>query len=313
MEKGKPDQDRGNLDVKQLQAVENKLDAIDPGRLNSAIRIAIIHHHPVLIPPLAEAGRGYDAVHNSGKLLTILRKYGFHLILHGHKHNPFTFTDDTQSAFLDCDHQPILIVAGGSVASTNLPESPRACNCYNRITVKWHFQARQSRILVQTRGLTVFNTDGTEQLPDKWKWHTLRIDDRRFIAGDVAPRPMTKTFPRFSPTKLKKDELKRQARYLQSRGNMPVVEVMPSMIPGQAYEARVWIVGHKRRHQDIPARVIWSCGKNFGTVPISQKEDEHFCAIFNYWGPMLVQARLEFSDGSSELVQVYARMPTSYP
>ena len=99
VEKGKLDQDRGNLDVKQLQIAENALSNLEPQRLKSAIRIALIHHHPVLIPPLAEPGRGYDAVHNSGKLLTILRKYGFHLILHGHKHNPFTFTDDTQSAF----------------------------------------------------------------------------------------------------------------------------------------------------------------------------------------------------------------------
>jgi len=98
VEKGKLDQDRGNLDVKQLQIAENALSNLEPQGLKSAIRIALIHHHPVLIPPLAEPGRGYDAVHNSGKLLTILRKYGFHLILHGHKHNPFTFTDDTQSA-----------------------------------------------------------------------------------------------------------------------------------------------------------------------------------------------------------------------
>jgi hypothetical protein len=93
---------------------------------------------------------------------------------------------------------------------------------------------------------------------------------------------------------------------------MPVVEVMPSVIPGQAYEARLWIVGHNRLDEDVPTRVSWSCGKYFDTVSIQRQEDEHFCAIFNYWGPMLVQARMEFSDGDCQLVHIYARMPKDY-
>ncbi len=46
---------------------------------------------------------GYDAVHNSGKLLTILRRHGFHVILHGHKHDPYVFTEDSRSAFRKTD------------------------------------------------------------------------------------------------------------------------------------------------------------------------------------------------------------------
>jgi hypothetical protein len=83
--------------------------------LQRAIKIALIHHHPVLIAALAEPGRGYDAVLNSGRLLTILRKHGFHMILHGHKHDPYVFTEDSRSAFRTSSQNPILIAAGGSV------------------------------------------------------------------------------------------------------------------------------------------------------------------------------------------------------
>lgn len=312
VEKGKPDQDRGHLDVRQLQAVEDKLGAVKAEKLKSAIRIALIHHHPVLIPALSEPGRGYDAVHNSGKLLTILRKYGFHLVLHGHKHNPFTFSDDNQSAFQTCSRQPILIVSGGSVGSTSLPENPNACNCYNRITVKWHAEASQTRILVRTRGLTVFNPDGTERLPNQWKWKPLQYDDRHFFTGQALPAPKARQIGVFDSKTCGDGESKRQGEYSKARGNMPVVEVMPSLIPGQAYEARVWIVGHRRKVKDVPVRVIWSCGAKFETVTVTKEEDDNFCAVFNYWGSMLVQAQLEFEDGKSECIHVYARIPTDY-
>ncbi|MEZ5952199.1 MAG: hypothetical protein R3C12_24015 [Planctomycetaceae bacterium] len=59
--------------------------------------LALIHHHPVLIPALVEADRNYDAVLRSGHLLNLLNKYGFHLVLHGHKHWPCTFTVDNKT------------------------------------------------------------------------------------------------------------------------------------------------------------------------------------------------------------------------
>lgn len=77
VEKDTEDQERGRLDIKQLGVVEETLEAFPKDRMQSAIRVALIHHHPVLIPALAEPGRGYDAVHNSGKLLSILRRHGF--------------------------------------------------------------------------------------------------------------------------------------------------------------------------------------------------------------------------------------------
>lgn len=312
VQKGKPDEDRGQVDLKQLQIVKDRLDEIPDDKLQSAIRVALIHHHPVLIPALAEPGRGYDAVHNSGKLLTILRQYGFHLVLHGHKHIPFNFTDDTQSPFWKRPAKPILIAGGGSVGSSALPDLPGRCNCFNRISIKWNPEAGQTRIAIETRGLCVFTRDGIEDIPSRWKWETLRFDDRNFQRGERLPRPRKLDYCKFDLSVLGEAEAVRKAEYARTRGNLPVVEVLPSLIPRQGYEARVWIVGHNRRDEDIPTEVTWAAGEKFPTATIKDAEDPNFCGTFSYWGPMMIQGKLSFRDGRFELVHVYARLPRDY-
>jgi 3',5'-cyclic AMP phosphodiesterase CpdA len=217
--------------------LEEQLERIDHDNLNRSIRIALIHHHPVLLPPLAEPGRGYDAVHNSGKLLEIPRQYGFHIILHGHKHNPHTFTDDTCPAHQDTSSNPILIAACGSVGSNSLPHWPRMANCYNKIMVKWHPDGQQARIRVETRGLSIYKKGGAEQLPTRWNWYVMRIDDRRFSGFNHIPIPKDWDEREFSEEFDATFEEMRCNEYERTRGNLPVVEVMPSLVPGQAYEA----------------------------------------------------------------------------
>jgi 3',5'-cyclic AMP phosphodiesterase CpdA len=229
VQKDKPDEDRGRLDIKQLTKIEEALEEFPRDKLDSAIRVALIHHHPVLIPSLAEPGRGYDAVHNSGKLLTILRRYGFHLVLHGHKHSPHTFTDDVVAAHQELPDQPILIVAGGSVASTELPYHPKGLNCYNQVWVKWHPVGRQTRVRVETRSLEIFNADGTERLPTRWRWDLLRADDRRFYGCANMPLPGIHEERDFDIEKDGEFEEARVSVYQHTRGNLPVVQLLPSL------------------------------------------------------------------------------------
>jgi hypothetical protein len=103
-------------------------------------------------------------------------------------------------------------------------------------------------------------------------------------------------------------EKKRKSVYEDFRLNMPVVEVMPSLVPQQEYEARLWIVPHKGRQQ-IPAMVEWSAGKHFSVVVCTREENPAFCATLAYYGPMLVQARMHFDDGGIATGYVYARLP----
>lgn len=310
VQKGTPNEQRGEVDYRQLKRVEQLLDKFDreKGRdlRESSIRIALIHHHPVLIPDLAEPGRGYDAVANSGQLIRQLREFRFHLILHGHKHSPYVFTEDSQSAWTT-DSQPIVIAAGGSAGSKALPdEFKRPTNCYNRITVKWHPSAGQTRVSIETRGLNLFKADGREDLADNWSWYKLREYDKVFLTANCIPKPRQYLSISRGPLD-PPSEQKRVTEYARLRGNMPVVEVMPSLINNQAYEARVWLVPHQQR--ELPREVVWSAGTKFDAITVSANTDEWFCASFHYWGPMLLQARLLFSDGSSEVTHIYARLP----
>jgi 3',5'-cyclic AMP phosphodiesterase CpdA len=313
VEKDKADEGRGRIDMAQLERLEEELEGIDPERLRSGIGIALIHHHPVLIPGLVEAGRGYDAVHNSSHLLAILRRFGFHAVLHGHKHNPHVFSEDAYSAYIKGDQRPLLVAAGGSAGSTGLPTTPRCGNCYNQLVVKWHPAARQSRIRVTTRGLRIANEDGSERLPGRWQWHTLREDDRQSLGGQRAPEPRKREFRDFEATQDQAAEERRVEEYARLRGYMPVVEVMPSLEPGQAYEARLWLVRHRRPGIAAIApdvrRVTWSAGAYFPVVTVESDEDPNLCTRLHYWGPMLVQAQMEFEDGECVDAYVYARLP----
>jgi 3',5'-cyclic AMP phosphodiesterase CpdA len=312
---GEPDEQRGRLDTQQLAQLEARLGEIPPERLKSAVRIALMHHHPILIPDLAEAGRGYDAIHNSGPLLTLLRRFGFQLILHGHKHDAFSFTDDVRPAFRRVSEHPIMVVAGGSAGSRQLPTAPTITNSYNIITVKWHASARQTRMHVETRALVLFDDDHHKLLSTNWHWRSADVSDRTFQGGGLAPRPADRVILG-SPAD--QCEAERVKQYEDTRGNFPVVRAMPSLVPQQAYEARVWIEHHAHPNGDgeredrLPEKVEWCAGHKSPTVTVRRKDDARLCAAFNYWGPMLVQANMHFRDGHSARAYAYLPIPRDY-
>lgn len=312
VQEGKPDEDRGHVDNRQLEALEDELTRLDRERLDSAIRVALIHHHPVLIPALVEGGRGHDAVHNAGMLLTILRRFGFHLVLHGHKHNPHVFTEDSRAAYVTSEQHPILVAAGGSAGSKALPASPPCGNTYNQITIKWLPEPDHTRVRVVTRGLTIRRDDGETLLPGKWSWETLKDDDRQFVGENRLPPSFARQWRPFDDAADAPAEETRKEEYGRLRGWFPVVEVMPSLQPPQHYEARLWVVRHgSQLEQDgcLLVRVTWFAGPKFPVVTIDRADDENLCGVLHYWGPMLVQARLEFEDGYLAPAHLYARLP----
>ena len=187
VERDSPDEARGQFDSKQLQVARNLLKGIETSKLRSAIRIALIHHHPVLIPPLA--GKGYDAILYSGELLNLLRQYGFHVVLHGHKHYPHNFTYDATSPF----HETVTtasdrigrlaIVGGGSLGSRAIPDSGQKCNCYSWLTVRWSPTASNLELSIETRRLRNRDDRGTHLSPIDWTWDRLGVDERVYQAG----------------------------------------------------------------------------------------------------------------------------------
>ena len=168
IQRGSSDEHRGQVTVEAIASLEESLGKITD--LENCVRIAVIHHHPVLLPVFAETGRQYDAVLNSGYLLRLLREHGFHAILHGHKHHPHVFSDDSLCSWDEGNHAPLLVIAGGSAGVTHseLPPSPKSANTYNVITIK--NTRPQIRIAVETHSLECFDRHGQLRLPSQWRW-----------------------------------------------------------------------------------------------------------------------------------------------
>jgi hypothetical protein len=307
VQQGNANAQRGAITPNALAALKTQLKALESdARVASCIKIALVHHHPILIPELAEPGRGYEAMVNSALLLGILGRNGFHLLLHGHKHVPFTFTEDSRSAQqMKVDDYPLFVVCGGSAASQELlPSSP--INTYNIIDVKWLPGAKQYRCRVQTRVL-VQREDGEDLNPQEWYWKRLSTDDRSFRADHLygSDLPAWRGYDK----KIENDN-ERQQKYVDNRCVFPTVTVRPSITPGQAHEALVELRYHPRK-PGVPdvsvTSVKWSAGPSFGGV-YDLKEDSapRFRAAFAYYGSMLIQASVTFSDNVTLEYFVYA-------
>jgi len=262
VEKETYDESRGQVDLLSIANLRKDLDRIETETMGF-IKVALIHHHPILIPTLVDPNQGYDAVLNSGSLLKLLREQGVHLILHGHKHYPQVFSYDPESAWSEKSGIPQLVIAGGSCGSTDLPYGTRCCNTYNVITVKWSPKANYARVQMITRGLKRVDEDGPLD-PDQWSWSTLRIFDRTLGPFNIVPKPsFGERLPK--PERSDEHEKVRSEYYNHLRFNMPVVEILPSLLPDQAYEARVWLEPFKRgqRQNEYPVKVTWSAGPWF--------------------------------------------------
>lgn len=310
VQKATPDALRGSVDMAVIKSLRQRLEAIPETMLGRMTRVALLHHHPILVPALVEPGRGYDAVVNSNHLLRLLRDFGFHLVLHGHKHYPHVFSYDTDSPWSERPSPATFIVAGGSTSSKELPSGGRRCNTYNVITIRWHPEARQARIGVVTRGL-VAEDGGGELSPDQWRWETLREIDRTLYPTWLPHGRDATTHGGLDDAA----EADRKRQYRATRLNMVVSDVLPSFVPGQAYEVRAWIVPHVDQNGtpkpgwEAPERVLWSAGPQFRRMEVLRISDARYCCSYNYWGPMVVQADMIFNDGTHAYGYTYARIP----
>jgi 3',5'-cyclic AMP phosphodiesterase CpdA len=306
---------RGRVSQKALRHLANQLAIIDPEVASSCIKIALLHHHPILIPDLAEPGRGYDSVLGAGYLLRILRQHGFHLLLHGHKHIPFTFTEDSLSGQESGRHDyPLFVVCGGSVASKSLPDDRPPVNCYNRIDIKWLPDARQYRCRVETRELVRSDNTGVKLMPSDWYWRELGRDDRSFRPERPIPASDLQAWRQFNTGD---DDSRRKEQYALSRGVFPTVRVRPSLTPGQAHEALVELRDHIPRPVDLEPveirSVRWSAGSKHAVFELDAASAPRFHAAFDYYGPMLIQASVTWADGHAADMFIYAQLEEIEP
>ena len=148
VEKETADESRGQVDMQAIGSLRRALE--DTAEIAKQwIKIAVVHHHPVLLPSFVEPDRDMDAILNARFLLDLLREHGFQLILHGHKHYPQIFSYDPDPAWETAKTPiPQLIVAGGAAGSRTLPDGKERANTYNVMTIKWNPNALQARVQV---------------------------------------------------------------------------------------------------------------------------------------------------------------------
>ncbi|MDQ5936532.1 MAG: hypothetical protein QG574_3868 [Cyanobacteriota bacterium erpe_2018_sw_21hr_WHONDRS-SW48-000092_B_bin.40] len=295
------DLQRGFIDQQDLMYVETQLKQIDAKAAKNAVKIALLHHHPVLIPAFAEPGRNYDAVVNSGLLLNLLNDFGFHLILHGHKHNPHSFIYDATCGWYKNNGAPMLVVAGGSAGSEALPDATG--NSYNLINIRHNFEANETRVQVKTRGLFRRDELNRPLLRPKWYWKNIKVIDR-VLSPELGWQYGKVNRRNFNDTDKEREEL-RSDEYKRLRQNMPVVEVVPSLRPDQEFEARMRLVGHRHR-KELPTQVTWSAGDKFTIARCLREENNDFRNTFSFYGPMLIQVSMLFEDGKEEHSYIYA-------
>jgi 3',5'-cyclic AMP phosphodiesterase CpdA len=305
---------RGDLTAEQLIWAKSELDKFPEAERRSWIKVAMVHHHPILLPSLAEPDRGYDAINGAQHLLTLLHKYGFHVLLHGHKHYPHTFHESVRNAFERTDEHALVIVAGGSCGSRGLPPKKKATQTYNRIRIHWDAEQGSTRVQVETRGLRKEDSHGSDLLPPEWHWETLAIDDRVSLLGGRS-RQIRSSALRYvdSPEKGNAYHGPRNNEYQRNRYNFPVAELRPSLLPRQTNEVHLRIVQHKpsgltTSPMNDPTHVTWSAGHMFPMVTINRAEDPEFNAVFAYYGAALMRAELFFADGHQCNVFIYAPM-----
>ena len=315
IKKGTIDEDRGVLGFEQRLFVEKELEKIDPSRLAGAIKIALVHHHPVLIPQLVEPKKKYDAIVDSAYLLGILQSTGFHLCLHGHKHNPYVFTSDTRSAFEDVTKKPMVIVAGGSIGSKDLPDHPRRTNTYNIVKLCWNHKPSHFRINIITRGLVRFKPNGMPLNPAEWHWKTLSSYDESFFGYEKFPQQKV-VCSNENTDEYNDLEILKSQKYEKTRGYFPVYELRPSLDITNSYEVILWIehdIGFdKADNKNNLEEVTWYVDKARPIYRIQKTTDASFGIQLNYSAPFLASAKLQFSDGHIAIADVYVRMPLNF-
>jgi hypothetical protein len=159
--------------------------------------------------------------------------------------------------------------------------------------------------------LRIFDDRGVGRLPSDWQWEDVHVLDRIFpMKHEYEPtgEHVVRKFDRGCDPALEKA---RVGIYVKLRGNMPVVEVIPSFQPGQAYEAKVRIEPHTSNNgeREMPEEVIWSAGGKFPMCSCLASKNPAFSASFAYYGPMLIQARIRFRDKIWADGYVYAHLP----
>ncbi len=130
----------GRIGTRQFNALNICLqNAETMEKCARAVRLALLHHHPISAPYSQDAhyNRAYDWMKDGPMFLQYMNQNGFHLILHGHQHEPFQCTVNYEAT----PGSGLHIVAAGSATQG----AQHTHNSFNLIDLLTPFEARVRR------------------------------------------------------------------------------------------------------------------------------------------------------------------------
>ncbi len=115
--------------------------------LERAVRVALLHHHPVSAPRATDGdiNRLYDWMDDGPRFLWALNMRQFHFVLHGHQHKPFTCA----ISYGQANDPPTFVAAAGSATQGSMEHLE---NSFNVIDLVSPFEAVFARYDMDVTG-----------------------------------------------------------------------------------------------------------------------------------------------------------------
>lgn len=165
----------------------NKFNAslFDPnikGRLENAVCLALLHHHPISAPTQVEgaASRGFDTMRDGTEFLSYVNGK-LHMVLHGHQHAPY-------NAKLRFNAADMLNLVGAGSATAGGPGRPSSFNVIDLINP---FQGRLQRFDYKNTGYNPSRPSFEDDLEIASIEHVRRSKpDLPLTAEDIALRSL---------------------------------------------------------------------------------------------------------------------------
>ncbi len=116
-----------------LEKMENEIKKIKD---DSLVKIALLHHHPKPFSNIASLYKDGDVLERGDRFLDLLDRYGFDLVIHGHKHIPR----------LDHFDGNLPVFCAGSFSSRmNVSEWPQCNNTFHIIEIDKKSKSESSK------------------------------------------------------------------------------------------------------------------------------------------------------------------------
>jgi predicted phosphodiesterase len=91
---------QSNITELIAEQISNCLDLFKPEpETEIKYKIAVLHHHPIQHTDITNFDKNQDLLNKGDRFITILNKYDFQIIIHGHKHQPRVTEQNSMTIF----------------------------------------------------------------------------------------------------------------------------------------------------------------------------------------------------------------------